>query len=241
MARATGLAHVAGATGRTSEAAVKALYGLPEIALLDMGDFVGGMLKYLRTHPVPRVTIAGGVAKITKLAQGMLDLHSKRGRVELGALAEVARACGGSEALARSIVGANTTPEAFALAASEGIQLGDAVAARAWDVAAEVLAGAPTSSSKSWYSTARGSSRDGVPAKLFTRRLPSGSGADSWRRRARCRGSLPQRATRPTRISAVRSVGSLATSPSSVPSVASMMRSSGQLARTTTAAGQSAP
>ena len=141
VARATGIAHVAGATGRTSEAAVKALYNLPETALLDMGDFVGGTLKYLRTHSMPRVTIAGGVAKITKLAQGMLDLHSARGRVELGALAEVARACGGSEELARRIVAANTTPEAFALAASEGIHLGDAVAARAWYVAAEVLAG----------------------------------------------------------------------------------------------------
>ncbi|NKB16699.1 MAG: hypothetical protein HC774_07300 [Sphingomonadales bacterium] len=32
---------------------------------------------------IARVTIAGGVAKITKLAQGMLDLHSARGRVEL--------------------------------------------------------------------------------------------------------------------------------------------------------------
>ena len=35
-----------------------------------MGDFVGGMLKYLRAHPVPRVTIAGGVAKMTKLRRG---------------------------------------------------------------------------------------------------------------------------------------------------------------------------
>ena len=60
-------------------AAVQKLHGLPEIALIDMGDFVGGMLKYLRAHPVARVTLAGGVAKMTKLAQGMLDLHSKRG------------------------------------------------------------------------------------------------------------------------------------------------------------------
>ena len=66
----------------TSEAAVQKLYGLPEIALIDMGDFVGGMLKYLRAHPVPRVTIAGGVGKMTKLAQGLLDLHSKRGAVD---------------------------------------------------------------------------------------------------------------------------------------------------------------
>jgi cobalt-precorrin-5B (C1)-methyltransferase len=144
VARATGMTHVAGATGRTSEAAVKTLYDLPETALLDMGDFVGGTLKYLRTHPVPRVTIAGGIAKITKLAQGMFDLHSARGRVELGALARVARECGGSEDLAERIVSANTTPEAFALAAGEGIQLGDEVAMRACGVAAEVLAGAPT-------------------------------------------------------------------------------------------------
>ena len=62
------------------------LYDLPEIALIDMGDFVGGMLKYVRAHPVPRVTIAGGVAKMSKLAQGLLDLHSKRGAVDLAAL-----------------------------------------------------------------------------------------------------------------------------------------------------------
>ena len=48
VARAAGVTHVAGATGASSEAAVQKLYGLPEIALIDMGDFVGGMLKYLR-------------------------------------------------------------------------------------------------------------------------------------------------------------------------------------------------
>lgn len=144
VARATGLDHIAGATGRTSEDAVKALFGLTEGALIDMGDFVGGMLKYLRDHPVPRVTIAGGVAKITKLAQGLLDLHSARGSVDLAALARVARASGGSAELARGMVDANTTAEAFGLAAAEGIRLGDAVAERAWDTAADVLAGTGT-------------------------------------------------------------------------------------------------
>ncbi len=47
-------------------------------------------------HPLPRVTIAGGVAKMTKLAQGLLDLHSKRGAVDLAALAGFAEAAGGS-------------------------------------------------------------------------------------------------------------------------------------------------
>src|SRR5215831_399382 len=117
VARATGITHVAGATGSTSEAAVQKLYGLAEPALIDMGDFVGGMLKYIRDHPLPRVTIAGGVAKMTKLAQGLLDLHSRRGAVDLLALAGFADAAGGSADLCEKIGAANTAAEAFASAA----------------------------------------------------------------------------------------------------------------------------
>jgi cobalt-precorrin-5B (C1)-methyltransferase len=142
VARASGITHIAGATGTTSEAAVKALHDLQEIALIDMGDFVGGMLKYVRVHPLPRVTIAGGVAKITKLAQNFLDLHSRRGAVDLPALAALAQAAGGSPALAVRIVQANTAAEAFGHAANDGIALGDAVARAAWEVAARVVAGA---------------------------------------------------------------------------------------------------
>jgi cobalt-precorrin-5B (C1)-methyltransferase len=43
--------------------------------LIDMGDFVGGTLKYLCTHLVERLTIAGGFAN---LAVSHLDLHSAR-------------------------------------------------------------------------------------------------------------------------------------------------------------------
>ena len=139
VARAAGLTHIAGSTGSTSEASVRKLYGLPEIALIDMGDFVGGMLKYVRTHPLARITIAGGVAKISKLAQGLLDLHSKRGAVDLAALADVARAAGGSSALHDGILAANTAAEAFALAAAQDIKLGDQVAAAARATAARVV------------------------------------------------------------------------------------------------------
>ncbi len=78
VARAMGLRHVAGCTGSTSEDAVRAHYGLPLEAMLDMGDFAGGVLKYLREHPVARVTIGGGFGKMAKLAQGAMDLHSGR-------------------------------------------------------------------------------------------------------------------------------------------------------------------
>jgi cobalt-precorrin-5B (C1)-methyltransferase len=141
VARAAGVAHIAGATGSNSEAAVQRLHGLPDIALIDMGDFVGGMLKYLRRHPVPSVTIAGGVAKLAKLAQGLLDLHSWRGAVDLAALAVLAKSAGGSDALAERIVRSNTAAEAFGHAAAGGVALGDHVARAARETAQRVVEG----------------------------------------------------------------------------------------------------
>lgn len=82
VARAEGLTHVSGCTGATSEKVVQDLYGLPDGAMLDMGDFVGGLVKYLRRHPVDRLTIGGGIGKIAKLAQGAVDLHSGRSQVD---------------------------------------------------------------------------------------------------------------------------------------------------------------
>ena len=117
VARATGTPHVAGCTGATSERVVQALYGLPDHAMLDMGDFFGGLIKYLRRHPVERLTIGGGIGKITKLAQGAVDLHSARSQVDFGTLAEMA----GDDRI-RSM---RTALEAYELA---GPALADAVA-----------------------------------------------------------------------------------------------------------------
>lgn len=86
VAVAGGQTHVAGCTGSTSEKVVQNLFNLPDHAMLDMGDFSGGLLKYLAKHPVPRVTIGGGIGKITKLAQGAVDLHSSRSQVDFAAL-----------------------------------------------------------------------------------------------------------------------------------------------------------
>src|SRR3546814_6024395 len=81
----------------------------------------------LRSHPVPQVTIAGGVAKMTKLAQGMLDVHSKRGMADLDALAQLAREAGASEDLAAHIAGANTVAGAFDEAQAAGLDIGNKI------------------------------------------------------------------------------------------------------------------
>jgi cobalt-precorrin-5B (C1)-methyltransferase len=143
VAVATGHPHLIAATGDTSERAAQALYGLPDSALLDMGDFAGAVLKYLARHPVPRLTIAGGFAKLSKLAAGHLDLHSARSQVDLDRLASVARSAGGSAELAAAIAGANTALHALALASAAGVPLADRVAADARAVALGALAGAP--------------------------------------------------------------------------------------------------
>jgi len=141
VARAGGFQHVAGATGSTSEAAVKALYGLPDEALIDMGDFVGGMLKYLRAHPVARVTVAGGFGKLTKMAQGAMDLHSGRSQVDFEWLA--ARVCelAGDDALSAQVRGANTASEVEALARERGVDLAGEVARRAQAAGRRILRG----------------------------------------------------------------------------------------------------
>ncbi len=120
VARADGLTHVAGCTGATSERVVQALHGLPDHAMLDMGDFVGGMIKYLRRHPVDRLTIGGGIGKLTKLAQGASDLHSGRSQVDFEALAMWT-----GDTRVRD---ANTALEAYELA---GPSMAEAVATRA--------------------------------------------------------------------------------------------------------------
>ncbi len=141
VARAAALPHVAGSTGATSEAAVRALYGLSDQALIDMGDFVGGMLKYIRSHPVPRVTIAGGFAKMTKLGQGLLDLHSKRDEVDFGWLAALLEALGAGAEVVASARRANTALEVHRLSVSQGVPLAAEVAQAARRTANAVLAG----------------------------------------------------------------------------------------------------
>ena len=144
VARANGHDHVAGCTGSTSEKAVQALYGLPDGAMLDMGDFAGGLLKYLRRHPLPRLTLGGGFAKISKLAAGHLDLHSGRSQVDFEALAERCSSLGAGSPLSEQVRSARTAKQALEIACQAGLPLADATAQAARQTALGVLAGETT-------------------------------------------------------------------------------------------------
>ena len=139
VARAAGLRHLGAATGRTSEAALQRHYGFDDSALIDMGDFAGGMLKYLRGHPVRRLSLAGGFAKMSKLAKGHMDLHSKRSQVDFEWLARVADQAPAVAALCRT---ANTAAEVLGAAQAQGFPLADRVAVLARDQALAICRGA---------------------------------------------------------------------------------------------------
>jgi len=141
VARAAGLGHIAAATGTTSERAVQLFYALPDHALIDMGDFVGGTLKYLRNHPVARLTLAGGFAKMTKLAAGHLDLHSSRSRVDATILADLLAALGADGQTLAAAQSAGSAAAVLDLAGGRRTGLADSVARRAREVALATLSG----------------------------------------------------------------------------------------------------
>lgn len=139
VARASGLAHVAGCTGKTSEAAVRRLYDLGDQSMIDMGGFAGAMLKYLRGHPLPRLTIGGGFAKMAKLAAGRMDLHSQAASVDTGWLADLLASLGAPAALVADAGRAATAAQVLALAGD--LPLAEVVARRARETALATLAG----------------------------------------------------------------------------------------------------
>jgi cobalt-precorrin-5B (C1)-methyltransferase len=139
VARANGYGHIAACTGNASEDAMRKQYGLPDIALIEMGDFAGAVLKHLRRAPVERLSLCGGFGKLSKLAAGHLDLHSRHSSIDLPLLAKWAAEHGAAPALQDAMLGANTSQQALVLARDAAVPLGDIVCAHALRVARAIV------------------------------------------------------------------------------------------------------
>ncbi|HEY9078759.1 cobalt-precorrin-5B (C(1))-methyltransferase [Magnetovibrio sp.] len=141
VARAQHFPHILASTGRTSEQAANSELSLPQEALIDMGDFAGGLLKYVRAHPVERLTIAGGFAKLVKLAQGAMDLHSARSRVDFNKLSDLLAVVSDDRDAIEAAQTANTAMRVLELANDDAGALANLVARQAREVALATLAG----------------------------------------------------------------------------------------------------
>jgi len=127
VARANGFTHIAACTGNASEDTMRKHYRLAETALIEMGDFVGAVLKHLRKAPVAKLSICGGFGKISKLAAGHMDLHSRNSSIDLAQLADWAAELGAGAELQQAMRSANTSQQALMLAIAAGFALGDKV------------------------------------------------------------------------------------------------------------------
>lgn len=132
VARANGLNHVIANTGNTSEGYAQSRFNLDSMAMIEMGDFVGALLKHLKKTPVPLVTLCGGFGKISKLAQGHMDLHSRASSIDLSFLAKQAASLGASHKVVDEIATANTSIAAYQLAENAGVDLGQMICRQAY-------------------------------------------------------------------------------------------------------------
>ena len=101
-------------TGSTSEARGAGPLRAARHRPIDMGDFAGGTLKYLRRHPSRGSRWPAASPRWPSSRQGMLDLHSRAGAVDLDWLAERVAEAGGDALAVAAARTANTALECSA-------------------------------------------------------------------------------------------------------------------------------
>lgn len=145
VATTNGYRHIAASTGSSSEAVICDHYQLPEIALIEMGDFVGAVFKHLRNNcqriKLDKLSICGGFGKMTKLAQGHLDLHSKSSSIDLDFLADQVKELGASLELVAQVKNANTSIEVLTLCQSNSLDLASKICRLALATARKIVPG----------------------------------------------------------------------------------------------------
>ena len=145
VARANSITHIAATTGNSSEDAIKHHYQLDDMALIEMGDFVGAVLKHVKkveqadSTQLTKLSICGGFGKISKLAQGNMDLNSRASSIDLNALTSLAEKLGASDELQQQMANANTSVEALSFAQQQNLELADAVCQQALDFARQYI------------------------------------------------------------------------------------------------------
>ncbi len=127
VACASDVRHLAAVTGSNSESAIRKHYQLPDLAIIEMGDLVGALLKYVKRTPVSKLTICGGFGKISKLANGYLDLHSRASSINFRHLAKLASESGAPEQLTERVRLSNTSSEALSYCQEASIDLAGGV------------------------------------------------------------------------------------------------------------------
>jgi cobalt-precorrin-5B (C1)-methyltransferase len=123
VTKAAGCKHVVLTTGGSSEKyAMKLNPDLSEEAFIQMGDFVGFSLQHAKRLGMKKISLVGMMGKFSKVAQGVMMVHSKSASVDFGFLAHVAGEAGAPEEVQAAILDANTASHAAELVAEAGVR-----------------------------------------------------------------------------------------------------------------------
>ncbi len=124
VAHAAGQQHLVLTTGGRSERYAMALF--PELAeecFIEMGDFVGHALKHCKKHDIKKVTLVGMMGKFSKVAQGVMMVHSKSAPIDFNFLAELADDVGVPENLQDEVRAANTASHVGEIMSEHGYDI----------------------------------------------------------------------------------------------------------------------
>ena len=97
--------------GRSENYAIEQYPHLQEEAFIEMGDFVGFTMKQCKARGMKKVILVGMMGKFSKVAQGVMMVHSKSAPVDFGFLATLAEEAGASAELIERVHEANTASE----------------------------------------------------------------------------------------------------------------------------------
>jgi cobalt-precorrin-5B (C1)-methyltransferase len=112
VAKSSGCDHIVLTTGgRSEKLAMQLIPDLPEEAYVEMGDFVGFSLKQCKKQRIKKVSLVGMMGKFSKVAQGVMMVHSKSAPVDFGFLAQLATEVGVEGTLIEEIKQANTASQ----------------------------------------------------------------------------------------------------------------------------------
>lgn len=123
VARAAGCEHVVVTTGGRSEKYGMAQYpALPEEAFIEMGDFVGFTLKHCKRLGIKQVSLVGMMGKFSKVAQGVMMVHSKSAAIDFNFLAQLAIDIGADDETVLQVREANTASQVGEIMAEKGYE-----------------------------------------------------------------------------------------------------------------------
>ncbi len=161
VAASNGISHIGASTGSSSEAAIREKYHFSETALIEMGDFVGALLKHLKQKHkddcgISKLSICGGFGKMTKLAQGALDLNSRKSSIDFQFLQRCVQQLlaqsvepmsqPAQQSLLEQVLNANTSVQVLNLANDAGLPMADYISYLACVQARSVLLDAQAAS-----------------------------------------------------------------------------------------------